>query len=164
MPCEAVLCSDTPCYDVLLGESASLRDWSSDARVARGGRASRLGRYATSATVKRSACRCARRCATTRLSSASRVQDGGCIAARLCFDGRVARGGRAARLGRCATSATVERLRCVEWGCAGRAESADAPRIHVWSSEAEDLREGCALRFTDAPRTPFLALPGQGCA
>ena len=55
MPCEAVLCSATLCYDVLLGESASLRDWSSDARVARGGCAVRLGRYATSATVKRSA-------------------------------------------------------------------------------------------------------------
>ena len=55
MPCEAVLCSATLCYDVLLGESASLRDWSSDARVARGGRAARLGRYATSATVERSA-------------------------------------------------------------------------------------------------------------
>ena len=55
MQCEAVLCSATLCYDVLLGESASLRDWSSDARVARGGRAARLGRYATSATVERSA-------------------------------------------------------------------------------------------------------------
>ena len=55
MPCEAVLCSATLCYDVLLGESASLRDWSSDARVARGGCAVRLGRYATSATVERSA-------------------------------------------------------------------------------------------------------------
>ena len=53
--CEAVLCSDTLCYHVLLGESASLHDLSSDARVARGGRAARLGRYATSATVERSA-------------------------------------------------------------------------------------------------------------
>ena len=39
----------------MLWESAQLRDWSSDTRVARGGRATRLGRYATSARVERSA-------------------------------------------------------------------------------------------------------------
>ena len=57
----AVLCHAKPCCALLRyammcsWESASLRDWSSDARVARGGRASRLGRCATSATVERSA-------------------------------------------------------------------------------------------------------------
>ena len=55
MPCNAVPRYVMLCYVVLMGESAPLRDWSSDARVARGGRASRLGRYATSATVEWSA-------------------------------------------------------------------------------------------------------------
>ena len=66
MLCNAVLgyaelCHAKPCCALLRHammcswESASLHDWSSDARVARGGRASRLGRCATSATVERSA-------------------------------------------------------------------------------------------------------------
>ena len=57
----AMLCYAKPCCALLRyammcsWESASLRDCSSDARVARGGRAARLGRYVTSAAVERSA-------------------------------------------------------------------------------------------------------------
>ena len=38
------------------------------------------------------------------------------------------------------------------------------PDIHFSTSEAKDLREGCALRVADAPRLPFLAVRGQESA
>ena len=59
MLCYDTICHAMPCYAMIRyatqWESASLRDWSFAARVARGGRAARIGRYATSATVERSA-------------------------------------------------------------------------------------------------------------
>ena len=74
-------------------------DWSFVARVAHGGRAARIARYATSATVERS-------CLQMRI--AARLINCRARRASGSFVVRVVRGGRAARIGRYAPSAAVE--------------------------------------------------------